>query len=273
MRRRCEVCGARLGDDGACPDCDLDLLAVADVDAGIRREDRYVALPPGPRWVPRRVRRESSRAPIVIVGIVLTVLVLAGVLGQGEPTRAVPATPPLLEEPTGVTLLRAGPRGLERIDIDKGRVLTFRTTGAPVGRVRQLVTVPDGIVALTGPGAFMLDDRSATWLGNADALVPSPEGAQLVSYLRPGEIVLTPPGVVLELEGDTDQEIVGEVVAVLSSGPLLQRVRDDGVPLLEIYGEAGAHLLAADETFVAAALDTIVTRPRCPDTSLSLIHI
>src|SRR5680860_1198460 len=164
MRRRCEVCGARLGDDGACPDCDLDLLAVADVDAGIRREDRYVALPPGPRWVPRRVRRESSRAPIVIVG-------LAGVLGQGEPTRAVPATPPLLEEPTGVTLLRAGPRGLERIDIDKGRVLTFRTTGAPVGRVRQLVTVPDGIVALTGPGAFMLAYSSATRLGNADAVL------------------------------------------------------------------------------------------------------
>ena len=267
------MCGARLDDDGACRDCDIDLLPLTDADIGIRREDRYVALPPGPRWVPRRVRRESSTAPVVVLGIVLTVLVVAGVLRQGGPTRVGSPTSPLLAEHTGVTLVRTGPLGLERIDVDGRRIRSWRVPEVGASHVRELVTVDNGIIALTGPGAVALDDRGATWLGDADAVVPSPEGARLVSYPRPGEIVVTPPGVTLEVRGEDGHQAVGEVVAVLSQGSLVQRVRRDGVTVLELYSSVGVRLLAVGETFVTASGDTVVTRPRCPEDSCPSLRV
>ena len=262
--RRCETCGGRLDDDGTCARCAAEIVTIADAEMGVRREDRYVALPPGPRWVPRRIHHESSAAPLVVLAVVLGLLLLAVVLRPSEraPRRTVPVAAELAA-PTGTKLLRVGPGGLEVIDVDRGRIRTLRGPNVPDERVRELLTVPDGVVALTDPGAFLLTAERGHALGVADAVVPAPDGFRLVDYVARGEIVVQ--GVEPPVRTD------GEVVAVVERGVVVQRTTTSGTRVLDLWTADGPRRLATDATFVAATARWVVSRPPCDDAPCRLL--
>src|SRR2546430_4070316 len=95
---RCRECGAEhAADVRGCPACDADAgeaLPVVDLDdteLGIRTEDRYAYVPPGPQWIRRRVHDNSKQIPIAIL-IGLAVFFVIGGFFPGS-TRGRPEAP------------------------------------------------------------------------------------------------------------------------------------------------------------------------------------
>src|SRR2546421_12397574 len=122
---RCRECGAEhAADVRGCPACDADAgeaLPVVDLDdteLGIRTEDRYAYVPPGPQWIRRRVHDNSKQIPIAILIGLAVFFVIGGVLQRSTSDRAEPppeGTPPRaprLHPTTGATLLLLAPAGL-----------------------------------------------------------------------------------------------------------------------------------------------------------------
>src|SRR5947199_10216706 len=88
---RCRECGAEhAADVRGCPACDADAgeaLPVVDLDdseLGIRTEDRYAYVPPGPQWIRRRVHDSSKQIPIAIL-VGLAVFFMIGAMIQRTP--------------------------------------------------------------------------------------------------------------------------------------------------------------------------------------------
>src|SRR2546429_8724388 len=95
---RCRECGAEhAADVRGCPACDADAgeaLPVVDLDdteLGIRTEDRYAYVPPGPHWIRRRVHDSSKQIPIAILVGLAVFFVIGGVL---PPSTSDPPPPP-----------------------------------------------------------------------------------------------------------------------------------------------------------------------------------
>src|SRR5256885_15288783 len=96
---RCRECGAEhAADVRGCPACDADAgeaLPVVDLDdteLGIRTEDRYAYVPPGPQWIRRRVHDSSKQIPIAILIGLAVFFVIGGVVPRSA--RGPPPPPP-----------------------------------------------------------------------------------------------------------------------------------------------------------------------------------
>src|SRR2546430_12556101 len=94
---RCRECGAEhAADVRGCPACDADAgeaLPVVDLDdteLGIRTEDRYAYVPPGPQWIRRRVHDSSKQIPIAILVGLAVFFVIGGLLPRSTRDRARP---------------------------------------------------------------------------------------------------------------------------------------------------------------------------------------
>lgn len=145
MAGRCGSCGGRLDDDGTCAACELEPVALDESEVGIRRDDRWVALPPGPVWVRRRTRRESPVGPFVALAAAIGIVALMVVLAPGGARERRPvALAPRLDVPTHTILYRSGPWGTEEFDVDSGTI-------------RSVADIPDG--AASGPGT-VVDGRT-----------------------------------------------------------------------------------------------------------------
>src|SRR5256885_5445518 len=110
---RCRECGAEhAADVRGCPACDADAgeaLPVVDLDdteLGIRTEDRYAYVPPGPQWIRRRVHDSSKRIPIAILVGLAVFFVIGGLLPRsasdpvGPPPRGAGQRRPRLHRTT-----------------------------------------------------------------------------------------------------------------------------------------------------------------------------
>jgi len=244
MLSRCAVCGAKLDDDGTCPRCELEPVGLEDADVGIRHEDRYVALPPGPRWVPRRVRRESPVGPLVALAGAIGVLALMVVLAPGDThsSRTGSATP-ILDEPTGLVVRRVGPWGAEEIDLDTRRI---RSVAVPADEASSDdVDLPRRhaelrIVRSTcdDDPCVVVDDGSTSVVevANPIAVTLAPDG-QTLAVLAPGDesvfvdlgdSTITPIG-----DGSTPREITawspdGSWLFALTREGAITAIRRDG---------------------------------------------
>jgi hypothetical protein len=204
---RCRECGAELAADvRGCPACDADAgeaLPVVDLDdteLGIRTEDRYAYVPPGPQWIRRRVHDTSTHVPIaILVGLVLFFVVGAWLQRSGrdrdEPPQEVTAQSlPSLHRATGTSLLVLAPDGLHTLDVDGQRVRTGSVAELPVGPVTAAAASGDRAVVVVDHRAHVVPlslDGAAASIGPAVEVYPSHRAGRvwLLTYPADGTVV------------------------------------------------------------------------------------
>ena len=281
---RCRECGADLADDvRGCPACDADAgealpaLDLDDTELGIRTEDRYAYVPPGPKWIRRRVHDSSKQIPIAIL-VALAIFFVLGALLQrsgrdrAEPPREVTAQRlPGLHRTTGTSLLLLAPDGLHTLDVDGRRVRTGSVAELPTGPITAAVTSGDQTVVVVDHRAYVVPlslEGPATGIGPAVEVYPSHRAGRvwLLTYPADGSVVARELG----LDG-----VETTPAAVLSGSATVRGAAGEGV-VIDRLGADGTRSLAAwdparpgeppatfrtDALFVAASRNVVASRP------------
>jgi hypothetical protein len=281
---RCRECGAELAADvRGCPACDADAgesLPVLDLDEtelGIRHEDRYAYVPPGPNWIKRRVHGNSTHIPIaVLVGLVLFFLIGAWLQRSGTdraaPPREVTAQSlPSLHRTTGASLLVLAPDGLHTLDVDGRRERAGSVAELPAGQVTAAAAIGDRAVVVVDHRAYVVPrslEEAAVSIGPAVEVYPSHRAGRvwLLTYPADGSVVARE----LSLDG-----VETAPTAVLGGSATVRGAAGDGL-VVDRLGADGTRSLAAwnparpeqppttfrtDALFVAASRSVIASRP------------
>jgi hypothetical protein len=281
---RCRECGTELADDvRGCPACDADAgealtaLDLDDTDLGIRTEDRYAYVPPGPQWIRRRVHDGSKQLPIaILVGLALFFVLGAFLQRSGrdraEPPREVSAQNlPALHRTTGVSLLLLAPDGIHTLDVDRQRVRTGSIAELPAGPISAAATSGDQTVVVVDHRAYAVRlslEGAAASIGPAVEVYPSHRAGRvwLFTYPADGSVVARELG----LDG-----VETTPAAVLSGSATVRGAAGEGV-VIERLGADGTRSLATwnparpgeppatfrtDALFVAAGRNVVASRP------------
>jgi hypothetical protein len=281
---RCRECGTELADDvRGCPACDADAgealtaLDLYDTDLGIRTEDRYAYVPPGPQWIRRRVHDSSKQLPIAILVALAVFFVLGAFLprsgrDRAEPPREVTAQNlPGLHRTTGASLLLLASDGLHALDIDEQRVRTGSVAELPAGPITAATTSGDQTVVVVDHRAYTVPlslDGPATSIGPAVEVYPSHLAGRvwLLTYPADGSVVARE----LSLDG-----VETTPAAVLSGSATVRGAAGEGV-VIDRLGADGTRSLATwnptrpgeppatfrtDALFVAAGRNVVASRP------------
>ena len=212
---------------GAQDDESLPVLELDAPELGIRPEDRYAAIPPGPRLIPRRQHTESSSAPLLLLGGLVAFFVLGALLGgagsddDNGTSDAGRGSLPVLDQETSTELLLFSDGSVTALDVDRSRLTpvgevaarTALTPSTVPGRVWIASTEPDGPTLV---GELDLADATET-------AAPTPVDGRVVGALRGGIVVERGPGV-LELvnaDGATVRELGDQRAFVASAGDVL----------------------------------------------------
>jgi hypothetical protein len=281
---RCRDCGAELAPDvRACPACDADAgetLPVVDLDdaeLGIRTEDRYAYVPPGPQWIRRRVHDTSKQLPIaILVGLglffVIGVLLQRSASDRAERPRQVTAQSlPSLHRATGASLVLLAPDGLHALDVDGQLLRTGSIAELPPGPVSAAVTNGDQAVVVVDHRAYVVPlalDGPAAGIGPAVEVYPSRRASRvwLLTYPADGSIVAREVG----LDGvETNPPAVlggsATVRGAAGDGLVLDRLGTDGTRSLATWDPSRPADTPAtfrtDALFVAAGRDVVASRP------------
>jgi hypothetical protein len=255
----CPACGVELGEP-------LSVVDLEDAELGIRSEDRYAAVPPGPRLIPRRVHDESTGAPLLLLGALVAFFALGAWLdstgSEDEPATAAERPAPVLDRATGTTLLLIGKDGATTLDVDErtarplpgGERLSAPAAAASTGG-EVVVVDDDDAVRLPGPG------RPPVTLGPAGDVFTSarPDHVWLVVTGAGGtsiarEVDLATPG-----DAAPELTIGGSVVGVVSRGLVVELPSG----AIEVVAPDGAppRRLGESTIFVAAGGDVVASRP------------
>ncbi|MGQ0802870.1 MAG: zinc-ribbon domain-containing protein [Actinomycetota bacterium] len=238
---RCPECGARIRDEAVtCSACGADLgepLTVLDLDdpeIGVRPEDRFAAIPPGPRIVPRRIHDDSSHAPLMLLGVLVAFFIVGAWLGS--PSSSPPNTgtgrgpAPELDQSTGATLILLGSDGATRLAVDKGATRRAAegldaVADAVSGRARLVPSATDG----------------RAWLVTRD-----PNGTSLAQEIDTGDG--SPTSAPIQVDGSVSGAVASGLVVERASGAL-EVVEGDGrvtltLPEGRLFLAATGNLLA-----------------------------
>jgi hypothetical protein len=280
---RCRGCGAELADDvRGCPACDaevgesLPVVELEDDELGIRTEDRYAYVPPGPKWIRRRVHDDSTRIPIVILTGLLLLFLVGAWLQRGSRDREasdadVRATAlPTLRQSTGASLLVLTPDGLHTLDVDNRRIRKPAVAELPLGPVTAATTSGDHAVVVVDHRAYVVPlalDGPAVGIGSAVEAFPSKrtDRVWLLTYPPDGTVVarevdldgaeMTPPAV---LGGSAT------VRAAAGDGLVIERLGADGTRALGTWDPGTAANATAtfrtNALFIAASRDLVASR-------------
>jgi hypothetical protein len=221
-------------------------LAVLDLDdgeLGLLPEDRYAAIPPGPRLVPRRVRRDSPWGPVALLAAVVALFTVGAWLDSAASDRVrggadAPASEPLTE-PTGTTLLLTARAFDFELDVDRARVEraepaeVFGETRSTLAREHSMLA-PDGDARIR---VISADDIIAS--GDSDRVwFVAPAGTGGNGRAQAQEVDVTTGAITGELEVD------GTVVGAVEDGLVVERPSRT----LEVVGADGAAtVLIGDE--------------------------
>ncbi|MGH9026455.1 MAG: hypothetical protein ACRDWD_10145 [Acidimicrobiia bacterium] len=264
-------------------DVDLEPLTpidLEDAEVGIRPEDRYAAIPPGPKLIRRRVHEESRWAPAWLLGGLVVLFVIGALLGRsgGGDTESSPAArpgdPPPLRTVTGERVLLLGGGGIANYDIDDRTVTGVRGDGFS-GPVTAAARTNVGVVVISRERAYLLEDDKAIDLGPAVDVAGSDVRGWIVSRASPGllaaHVVLgpqfTPGDVVLPAGTVRVTAVGGRLVA--------ERVEADGTSAIELLtpkapGEP-RRLINRGNVLLGAAADTIASRGECDPDGCALV--
>jgi hypothetical protein len=250
---RCRGCGAELADDvRGCPACDADAgeslpaVDLDDADLGIRTEDRYAYVPPGPKWIRRRVHDESTRIPVVILaGLVLFFLVGAWLQHPSRdraapPQRVTAEALPGLRQSTDTSLLVLTPDGLHTLDVDRRQVRSGTVAELPVGSVTAAATSNDHAVLVVDHRAYVVPlslEGPAAGVGSAVDAFPSKRDGHVWLLTYP------PDGTVVAREVDL-AGVETTPPAVLAGSATVRGVAGDGL-VIERLGADGTRALAS----------------------------
>jgi len=281
---RCRECGTELADDvRGCPACDADAgealtaLDLDETDLGIRTEDRYAYVPPGPQWIRRRVHDSSKQLPIAILVALALFFVLGALLPRSGRDRAAPPPAvtaqhlPGLHRTTGASLLLLAPDGLHTLDVDGQRVRTGSVAELPAGPITAAATSGDQTVVVVDHRAYAVPlslEGPATSIGPAVEAYPSRRGGRvwLLTYPADGSVVARELG----LDG-----VETTPAAVLSGSATVRGAAGEGV-VIDRLGADGTRSLATwnparpgeppatfrtDALFVAAGRNVVASRP------------
>jgi hypothetical protein len=289
---RCRGCGTELADDvRRCPACHADAgesLPVVDLDdaeLGIRTEDRYAYVPPGPKWIPRRVHHDSARIPLAILaGVVLLFLVGAWLQrpardGAASRQEVTAEALPTLRASTRTSLLLLTPNGVQNLDVDRRQVRSGAVTELPVGPVTAAATSGNDAVLVVDHRAYVVPrslEGPATGIGSAVEVFPSkreagvwlltypPDGSVIAREADLGGVETTPPAV-----------LGGSATVRTAAGPglVIERLGADGTRALASWDPArpadAPVTFRTGALFVTAGKDTVASRdaacitPRC----------
>jgi hypothetical protein len=281
---RCRECGTELADDvRGCPACDADAgealtaLDLDDTDLGIRTEDRYAYVPPGPQWIRRRVHDSSKQLPIAILVALAVFFVLGALLPRSGRDRTAPPREvtaqhlPSLHRTTGASLLLLAPDGLHTLDVDGQRVRTGSVAELPAGPITAAATSGDQTVVVVDHRAYAVPlslEEPATSIGPAVEAYPSYRTGRvwLLTYPADGSVVAREIG----LDG-----VETTPAAVLSGSATVRGAAGEGV-VIDRLGADGTRSLATwnparpgeppatfrtDALFVAAGRNVVASRP------------
>lgn len=281
---RCRECGAELAADvRACPACNADageslsVLDLDDTELGIRTEDRYAYVPPGPQWIRRRVHDTSKQLPIaILVGLALFfalgVLLQRSTSNRAQPPKQVAAQSlPSLHRTTGASLLLLAPDGLHTLDVDGQRLRTGSIAELPPGPVTAAATNGDRAVVVVDHRAYVVPlslDGPAAGIGPAVSVYPSrhPGRVWLLTYPADGSVVARE----LDLGGvETSPPAVlggsATVRGAAGDGVVVDRLSTDGTRSLATWDPTRPAdppaTFRTDAVFVAATPDVVASRP------------
>jgi hypothetical protein len=216
---------------------------VLDLDApelGIRPEDRFAAIPPGPRLIPRRHHDESSRAPFVLLAGLVAFFVIGAWLGgagsdddDGPDTRDAPASP--LAQATGTRLVLLGGESVAVFDVDEAAVTPVETSGFDA--LASAIAAHPVTVRPGSPGQI--------WVATAEQ-----DGASSAHQLDLADGSPTAADVVVE----------GHVIGALSAAVVVERAGGG----LDIVDGSGTTIreLGTGRAFLAAGGAVLATRSR-----------
>jgi hypothetical protein len=280
---RCRECGAELADDvRGCPACDADAgeaLPVVDLDdteLGIRHEDRYAYVPPGPQWIRRRVHDTSTHIPIaVLVGLVLFVVLgvwlgRSGSDGADPPRHVTAQSLPGLHRATGASLLVLAPDGLHTLDVDGQRLRTGSVAELPVGPVTAAVTIEDRAVLVVDHRAHVVPrslEEPAVGIGPAVEVYPSHRAERVWVLTYPANGTVVAREVNLDGAETSPTAVLGGSATVRGAagdGLVVDRLGTDGVRSLATWNPARSEppsTFRTDALFVAAHRSIVASRP------------
>ena len=230
----------RGSDDDVTDDAEpLSVLDLDDPELGIRPEDRFAAIPPGPRLVPRRVHDESTRAPVLLLAGLLALFVLGSWLGgigsdEAPESRADPAQP-VLDQTTDTTLLLVGEEDAAVIDV--GRKAAIPVDDAGTRAIARARSIRSRVVASSTAGRAWIVTRE-------------PDGTSIAR-----EIDTTSGATTAKVQID------GLVAGATEAGLVVER-RSGPV---EVVGADGATTttLAPSGRVMGAARNLVTVRPEC----------
>jgi hypothetical protein len=280
---RCRGCGTELADDvRGCPACDADagdalpVVELEDDELGIRTEDRYAYVPPGPKWIPRRVHRDSARIPIAILAGLLLLFLVGAWLQQSPRDRATQSRDvtagalTTLSKATRTSLLVLSPDGVNTLDVDRRQARSGAIAELPVGAVTAAATSGDHAVLVVDHRAYVVPlslDGPAAGIGSAVEAFPSqrdgrvwlltypPDGSVTAREVDLAGVETTPPAV---LAGSAT------VRTAAAGGLVIERLIADGTRALATWDpERPAEAPVTFRTgalFVAAGRDVVASR-------------
>jgi hypothetical protein len=284
---RCRGCGAELADDvEGCPACDanagesLPAVDLEDDELGIRTEDRYAYVPPGPQWIRRRVHHDSTRIPVLVLAALLLVFLVGAWLQRGSGDRAAPRPDvpaialPTLQQSTRTSLLVLTPGGVKTLDVDSRQVRESAVTELPVGPVTAAVTSGENAVLVVDHRAYVVPlslEGPATGIGSAVEVFPSPRADRVWLLTYPPDGTVAAREVDLSGAETAPPAVLGgsaTVRAASGNGLVIERLGTDGTRELGMWDPAAPAnppvTFRTSALFVAASRDVVASRDaRC----------
>ncbi|HEX6311984.1 MAG TPA: hypothetical protein VF152_10190 [Acidimicrobiia bacterium] len=210
----------------------LTVLDLDDPEIGLRPEDRFAVIPPGPRLVPRRAHDEATRIPVLLLAGLLGLFVLAswlGGVGSEDASDQDSPVAPLLDRITGTTLLLVGDDGVAAIEVGRGAARPVDDPGARA------------LLRERGPRSRLVPTDAS---GRAWAVSAGPDGIATARELDLGDGRVTAE---VRVEGVVVAATTGALIVERSSG-VLDAVGRDGATVLtvapsgQVLGAAGTRV-------------------------------
>jgi dipeptidyl aminopeptidase/acylaminoacyl peptidase len=253
----------------------LPVVDLDDAELGIRTEDRYAYVPPGPKWIRRRVHNDSARIPIAILAALVLFVLVGAWLQQPRdgtaPRREVTAEAlPTLRHSTRTSLLVLTPNGVHNLEVDRRQVRNSAVAELPVGPVTAAATTGEHAVLVVDHRAYAVPlslEGPATGIGSAVEVFPSKReaGVWLLTYPPDGSVVARE----VDLDGveTTPPAVLGGSATVRTAageGLVIERLGPDGTRALASWDPAqpadAPVTLRTGALFVAAGQDTLASR-------------
>jgi hypothetical protein len=251
---------------------DLPVVELEDAELGIRSEDRYAAIPPGPKLIRRRVHDQSSRAPAYLLVALFMLVALAAWLGRGDHHGATSsdAAGTAGEQVIRVfrhltnaqAVLRSG-NALFVVDVDRGSIVPLQPRDLPAQSVDRLIATGRTLVVQVTGHAYAVRGAAlsapAVDLGPAETVVAATEPERVwIAALVNGRYLLrevATDGTTIETAQLQPTE---ELAGATTGGVLLSSNRPSRVTQM-LPRDGSRRQLGGNAVFIASNANVVVT--------------